>query len=82
MLDQAQQLEEAERAEGVRAISAALLGPGAEICAVCGDEIPEPRRRAFAAATRCIGCQEKSEWGRRVCGPPHSEPVTVLKGRP
>ena len=80
MLDQAQQLEEAERAEGVRVISAALLGPGSEICAMCGDEIPEARRRAFAAATRCIDCQERTEWGRRVAAEPHPQPVSILKG--
>jgi phage/conjugal plasmid C-4 type zinc finger TraR family protein len=80
MLDQAQELEEAERAEGVRLATAPLLGPGSQDCAVCGAEIPEPRRRAFPAATRCIACQEQSERGRRVAGPPHSQPVTVLKG--
>lgn len=81
MLDAAQQLEEAERAEGVRAASAALLGPGSDSCAVCGDQIPEPRRRAFPAATRCIGCQEQSEWSRRVSAPPHSQPVEILGGK-
>jgi phage/conjugal plasmid C-4 type zinc finger TraR family protein len=81
MIDDAQQLEEAERAEGVRAVSAALLGPGSEDCAECGDKIPEARRRAFPAATRCIGCQEQSEWSRRLASPPHSEPVTILGGK-
>lgn len=81
MLDQAQQLEEAERAEGVRAVTAALLGPGSELCAECGDEIPAARRRAFAAATRCIGCQEQSEWSRRVAGAPHPQPVEIIGGK-
>ena len=80
MIDSAQQLEEAERAEGVRVASAALLGPGSEYCAVCGDEIPEPRRRAFQAATRCLACQEKSEWERRVRTSPHSQPVEIIGG--
>ena len=81
MLDQAQQLEETERAEAVRAATAALLGPGSEDCAVCGDPIPEPRRRAFPAATRCIGCQEQSEWSRRLAGPPHPQPVEIIGGK-
>ena len=81
MLDAAQQLEEADRAEGVRLATAALLGPGSEYCADCGDEIPEARRRAFEAATRCLGCQEQSEWSRRVAAAPHSEPVVIIGGK-
>lgn len=38
-------------------IAAALDAPGNEICADCGLEIPESRRRALPSAIRCIECQ-------------------------
>ena len=79
MLDQAQELEEMERAEGVRAVSAAIAAEGAASCDRCGDLIPPGRRAAFPAARRCLPCQERVEWERRVQGPPHYQPVEIWK---
>lgn len=81
MLDQAQLLEEMERAEGVRAVSDALAAEGTASCDRCGDEIPAARRAAFPAARRCLACQELVEWQRRVAGPPHHQPVEILKSK-
>jgi phage/conjugal plasmid C-4 type zinc finger TraR family protein len=34
-------------------------------CSVCGDEIPERRRRAKPGARTCIDCQRRLERGTR-----------------
>lgn len=47
-------------------IAAALDAPGNEICADCGEEIPEPRRRALPSAIRCIDCQAWAETLRKL----------------
>jgi len=47
-------------------IAAALDAPGKELCADCGEEIPEPRRRAMPSAIRCIECQAWIELLRKV----------------
>lgn len=80
ILDQAQQLEEMERAEGIRAASAALATPGSASCVTCGNPISEARRRALPAATRCLNCQERAEWQKRVAGPPHYQPAEIHRG--
>lgn len=45
-----------------RAMAAAgSAGPGAEICAECGDEIPPERREAQPGCTLCLDCQAAAE---------------------
>ncbi len=44
--------------------AAGLDVPGNEICADCGEAIPDERRRALPSAIRCIDCQA---WAER-CG--------------
>ena len=34
---------------------------GADDCVICGEEIPEARRKALPSANRCISCQSASE---------------------
>ena len=44
--------------DGVLTVRARLpAGPGTEECIECGEEIPEPRRRAQPGATTCVQCQ-------------------------
>lgn len=42
-------------------------------CEDCGDEIPEPRRRAIKGVTRCVYCQEVWERDRAM----HARPGTL-----
>jgi len=54
--------------DGVKAARARLpAGEGAAQCTLCGDEIPEPRRRALPGARTCIPCQTARD---RQVGPP------------
>ncbi len=32
-------------------------GPGTTECVECGEDIPEPRRRAIPGVTTCVACQ-------------------------
>lgn len=50
----------------VSAARAALAGPGDEICADCGGEIPRERRIAMPSAIRCVECQAFAERVGRV----------------
>jgi phage/conjugal plasmid C-4 type zinc finger TraR family protein len=44
--------------DGVKAARARLpSGEGTTHCIECGDEIPEPRRRALPGARTCVACQ-------------------------
>lgn len=52
---------ELERDRRVAGIRAALDEEGNELCASCGEEIGEARRKALPSATRCIGCQAAFE---------------------
>lgn len=79
MLDEAQKLEEAERAAGVRALRDGLRRPGTRWCAGCGDEIPPPRRRAVPSATCCIDCQAKRETRHRAVRRPHAGRIIEMK---
>ena len=36
-------------------------GPGLTHCAHCGNEIPEPRRKAIAGVRLCVTCQEAED---------------------
>ncbi|QXN68029.1 DksA-like zinc finger domain containing protein [Microcystis phage Mwe-Yong1] len=52
---------EEERDAGVARARAALRGPGAPSCVVCGDQIPAARRQALPATDRCVHCAERRE---------------------
>ncbi len=44
--------------DGVLSARAGLPnGEGTSLCVECGDEIPEPRRRALPGARTCVQCQ-------------------------
>jgi phage/conjugal plasmid C-4 type zinc finger TraR family protein len=44
--------------DGVKAARARLpAGEGTTHCIECGDEIPEPRRRALPGVRTCVACQ-------------------------
>ncbi|PWG01483.1 DksA/TraR family C4-type zinc finger protein [Sphingosinicella humi] len=52
--------------DAVLAARAALAaGGGSEYCEVCGEAIPEARRRALPGARTCVSCQAERD-GRRV----------------
>lgn len=61
--DRAQERQAAANAESLAKQSrqAQLDLPGNEICADCGEPIPEERRRALPSAHRCVGCQAFAE---------------------
>ena len=63
--DVAQEEQDAELAGqldvAVKAARASLAGPGGEICADCGSEIPLQRRIAMPSAIRCVECQAFAE---------------------
>jgi len=63
MADRAFDFEEEFRADRLRMLqrAAALDAPGNVLCADCGEEIPESRRRALPSAIRCIECQAWAE---------------------
>ncbi|HEX5182061.1 MAG TPA: DksA/TraR family C4-type zinc finger protein [Allosphingosinicella sp.] len=45
-------------ADAVAAARARLAaGEGSEYCAICGEPIPEARRRALPGARTCVACQ-------------------------
>lgn len=64
-VDHAQDREAAFLAEQLekQARAAKLDARGNEICADCGDPIPDERRRAMPSACRCVTCQA---WAERV----------------
>ncbi|HEY7790766.1 MAG TPA: TraR/DksA C4-type zinc finger protein [Vicinamibacterales bacterium] len=39
-------------------------GPGRTHCEICGQPIPEARRKAVPGVRTCVACQEKAEGGR------------------
>jgi phage/conjugal plasmid C-4 type zinc finger TraR family protein len=48
--------------DGVLAARARMpVGEGSEQCSVCGDDIPEARRRALPGAHTCVTCQSGRE---------------------
>lgn len=58
VVDDAQELVERQLADAIaRARSATPRGVSAAVCALCGDEIPEARRRAVVT-TMCVDCAE------------------------
>lgn len=62
--DQAEELAEGERQNGIKTASEALSKPGTAVCVDCDTEISEARRKAAPFATRCIECQAAREKGQ------------------
>jgi len=64
-VDRAIECEEEVLADALRdqRRAAALDAPGNEICADCGESIPEERRHALPSAIRCVECQA---WAERL----------------
>lgn len=60
-VDLASEVETAARERAIAAARGCLAGEGSDLCADCGEEIPEARRRALPSATRCVGCQSGFE---------------------
>ena len=64
-IDRAQAREEEMRADALaeharRADGQALL-PSATVCAVCGEAVPEARRKALPGVQACVDCQGEIE---------------------
>ena len=43
-------------------------GESARYCAICGDDIPEPRRRALPGVRTCVPCQSGRDANIRSAG--------------
>ncbi|MDP5277381.1 DksA/TraR family C4-type zinc finger protein [Sphingomonas sp. DG1-23] len=43
-------------------------GESARYCAICGDDIPEPRRRALPGVRTCVPCQSDRDANVRSAG--------------
>lgn len=61
IIDDAQMIEERERALNIAAASQALRVEGSTDCVGCGEAIDEARRRAHPQARRCLPCQAALE---------------------
>ncbi|MCL6285583.1 TraR/DksA C4-type zinc finger protein [Ruegeria sp. 2012CJ41-6] len=59
----AEKAVDAERANGVSRVSAALAANGSGMCDDCGEEIEAARRAAAPFARRCVPCQRLAERG-------------------
>jgi phage/conjugal plasmid C-4 type zinc finger TraR family protein len=68
LCDQAAALELSLREKSIAAIRFANMPDQMAVleCDDCSDPIPEARRRANPAATRCVDCQEFSERGQHA----------------
>lgn len=51
----------AEALSARQAPRAASAAPSLAVCAACGRDIPEARRRAVPGCTRCAACQAEAE---------------------
>ena len=51
------QIDDTVKDEVLRARARLPTGEGEACCVVCGEAIPEGRRRALPGARTCIGCQ-------------------------
>ena len=60
------QIDDTVTDEVRRARARMASGAGSACCVVCGDEIPEGRRRALPGARTCVACQ--AERDRRPAG--------------
>lgn len=64
--DRASELEQYQRDEAIKkALDRKPVGASSLVCHTCGEDIPEARRLAVVACTRCINCQKDYEHGRK-----------------
>lgn len=73
IVDQAQELEEAERDDGLADVRRRIReGDWRELsaheCESCGESIPEARREAVVGVQYCVDCQARIERERRSRG--------------
>jgi phage/conjugal plasmid C-4 type zinc finger TraR family protein len=55
--------------DAVLAARAAMpAGEGSEFCVLCGEAIPERRRRALPGVTTCVACQAERDRHRTTSG--------------
>lgn len=55
--------------DAILAARAAMpAGEGSDDCALCGDPIPEPRRRALPGVRTCVACQAGRDKHRVIAG--------------
>jgi phage/conjugal plasmid C-4 type zinc finger TraR family protein len=55
--------------DAILAARAAMpAGEGSEECLVCGEDIPEPRRRALPGVRTCIACQAERDKSQASAG--------------
>jgi phage/conjugal plasmid C-4 type zinc finger TraR family protein len=60
-LEQASEIEQAERDSALGAVRKTLTGSGQPYCDDCGEQIANDRRTANPAAIRCFACQTTFE---------------------
>lgn len=73
LVDQAQELEEAEREDGLADVRRQLCEGdwrllSAEACESCGEDIPAARREAVVGVRYCVDCQARIEREKRSRG--------------
>lgn len=55
--------------DAVLAARAAMpAGEGSEECVICGDDIPEARRKALPGARTCVACQSERDKHKAASG--------------
>ena len=60
------QIDASVASEVARARSRLSQGESLRHCEACGDEIPEPRRRAVPGVRRCVRCQSEDDERNRA----------------
>ena len=55
--------------DAVLAARAAMpVGEGSDYCVLCGEDIPEPRRRALPGVRTCVACQAERDRHKPASG--------------
>jgi phage/conjugal plasmid C-4 type zinc finger TraR family protein len=62
------QIDDTVKDAVLRARSETPRGESAEDCDVCGEPIPEARRKALPGVRTCVACQSERDAGRRAVG--------------
>lgn len=60
-MDRATERSEAHRETSLAAVTRQLRQDGTEDCEICGEPIPERRRKAHPSARTCVPCLEQME---------------------
>jgi phage/conjugal plasmid C-4 type zinc finger TraR family protein len=66
VVDQAQAYIDFNEAVALQNLRNRMQATGSEICQVCGDTIPDARRRIVPWAQTCAGCQSIFEFRNKV----------------